>query len=433
MNIFAPLPNAIDYVLNLDFESFLRVFWFFIIFDFPRYFLTDVWVLLRDKFSKEDPSHSQAFELRLQKEPPLVSVIIPALNEQHTISWTIRSLVEQNYGNLEIIVVDDGSTDDTPNICRKLARTENISYYRFSARAGKSAVLNYGLKFARGEFIVFVDSDTTFDRNAILRLVSRFADPTVGGVAGNLRVRNYRRNLLTTLQQLEYLFTISVGRRIRAEFGILPIISGAFGGFRRDLISAETMGGHEPGPGNDSDLAIRIRKKGYRILFAADAFCLTNTPETLWGLLKQRARWDRNIIRNRLRKHRNVFNPNSANFRLRDVVTFADSLFFHVGMSFVTVVYLVDMTFNYPRYLPILLLINFCLYFSVEVVELIIAVLLNRKRQDLALMIYLPLFNPYKLFLKLVRVFAYSQELFFRYSLRDTFAPYKVRQSMIRW
>lgn len=433
MTIFEPLQNALDYVLSLEFERLLRVFWFFIIIDFPRYFVTDVWVLLLDRFRNKQVEADKAFAFRLKNDPPLVSVIIPALNEQDTIAWTIRSLQEQSYPNLEIILVDDGSTDKTPAICRKLARTGHISYYRFAARAGKSAVLNYGLKFARGEFIVFVDSDTTFDRDAIFQLIRWFADPKVGGVAGNLRVRNFGTNLLTALQQLEYLFTISVGRRIRTELGILPIISGAFGGFRRELISVKTMGGHEPGPGNDSDLAIRLRKKGYRIVFAPDAFCLTNAPEKLWGLIKQRARWDRNIVKNRLRKHKNVFNPNSANFRLRDVVTFVDSLLFHMVLSFITVIYLIDMSVNYPRYLPVLLLINFCLYFSAEVVELIIAVLLNRKRQDLALMLFLPLFNPYKLLLKLVRVFAYFQEFFFRYSVRDTFSPYKVRQSMIKW
>ncbi|MFQ5709840.1 MAG: glycosyltransferase family 2 protein, partial [bacterium] len=89
--------------------------------------------------------------------------------------------------------------------------------------------------------------------------------------------------------------------------------------------------------------------------------CLTNVPEKMIALVKQRSRWDRNLIKNRLRKHKDVFNPFSKNFRLIDVITFVDSIFFHVVLSFVTAFYLIDMTIHYLPYLPSLLLINFCL------------------------------------------------------------------------
>lgn len=420
--------------MRLDHESFFRVFWYFLIFDFPRYIFTDFIILTEQLLGVFNRRQNRDFLLSLQENPPLVSVIIPALNEEATIGWTIKSLQEQSYHNLEIIVVDDGSDDRTPTICLELQeRHRDLQYRRFARRAGKSAALNYGLRFAQGDYVVFVDSDTTFDRDAIFRLMTAFADPNVGGVSGNLRVRNHGKNLLTRLQQIEYLFTISIGRRIRAEFDILPIISGAFGGFRKNIVSLEGLGGHEPGPGNDSDLAIRVRKKGYRIVFVPNANCLTNVPESPYKLLKQRSRWDRNIVRNRVRKHRDVFNPWSKNFRLKDAATFVDSIFFHIVLSFLTLFYLIDVSINYPQAMPALLLINFFLYFCAELIELVIATIFTNSPRDLGLAIYMPIFNPYKLILKVVRAAAYCQELLFRYSNRDPFAPLKVRRKMIQW
>ncbi|MFQ5676323.1 MAG: glycosyltransferase, partial [bacterium] len=397
--------DTIDYLIGLDLAAITRVFWLFLILDLPRYILTDVYILLRAFFAKKQSTSDDGFFLT--ENPPRVSVIIPVLNEQDTIAWTIRSLQEQSYKNLQLIIVDDGSTDGTPAICQRLARDEKLTFLRFSSRAGKSAALNYGLKFASGEFVVFVDSDTTFDRDAIYELIKKFADPKVGGVSGNLRVRNGDTNLLTSLQQIEYLFTISIGRRIRSSFGILPIISGAFGGFRRKLISLETMGGHEPGPGNDSDLAIRVRKTGYKIVFQPSAVCLTNVPDNLISLVKQRTRWDRNLIKNRLRKHNDIFNPFSKNFRFVDLVTYLDSIFFNLVVSAIIVFYVADLALNFSTLLPALLLINFCLYFLAEFIELAIAITLDNRVHDLKLIPYLFLFHPYKLLLKFIRIGAY--------------------------
>lgn len=427
------LNQTWDYLTSLDEYSFYRMFWFFFLFDFPRYLISDIYIYFYEMWQKRQMVISDNFMLRLKYNPPLVSIIIPALNEADTIGWTIRSLQEQTYENLQLIVVDDGSTDDTPEVCRKLSDQNNIVYLRFTERAGKSAVLNYGLKFAEGEFVVFVDSDTTFDRDAIYQLMTTFADPAVGGVSGNLSPRNGDFNLLTKLQKIEYLFTISIGRRIRSRLGILPIISGAFGGFRKELIALDSIGGHEPGPGNDSDLAIRVRKQGYKIAFQPAAMCLTNVPTEVYRLIRQRSRWDRNMIKNRIRKHKDVWNPYSENFRLIDVITFFDSLFYHVALSFLTAIYLVDMCINYPDYVVSLLFINYCLYFVAELLELIIAARLSGRKEDLKLLLYLPLINPFKIFLKFVRLWAYCQELFLRYSNVDPFAPYKVRQRYIQW
>jgi cellulose synthase/poly-beta-1,6-N-acetylglucosamine synthase-like glycosyltransferase len=429
------IANVFNYILSLDWERNLRVFWLFFIFDVPRYVIPDVMVFIHDTARRLWPDRrEQAFLREISMRPPLVSVIIPVLNEEKTIAWTIKSLREQTYRNIEIIAVDDGSTDNTPDICTKLASNDKkFRYLRFSDRAGKSAALNYGLRFAGGKYVVFVDSDTTFDRDSIVNIIKTFSDPRVGGVSGNVQPRNGKVNLLTTLQHIEYLFSISVGRRIRAWFGILPIISGAFGAFRRDLIALETIGGHEPGPGNDSDLTIRVRKQGYKIAFAPEAVCLTNVPERFDKLIKQRWRWDRNLIKNRVRKHRDLFNPFSRNFMLRNTLSSIDSILSHVAIAFLTVAYLIDVSIHFPHVLVFLLAINLVLYTGAEFLELMIAIALSRRWEDLRLVPYLPLFHPFKMLLKVFRLIGYGQEFIFSYSYRDPFAPPKVRERMIRW
>ncbi|MFQ5787344.1 MAG: glycosyltransferase, partial [Thermodesulfobacteriota bacterium] len=389
--------NALGYVSTFDLEKLLRVYWFFFLFDFPRYVLTDIGIFFYELFKRfRRNNQEQLFLLELRERPPLVSVVIAALNEEDTIEGTLLSLKEQTYTNLQIIIVDDGSTDKTPEICNRMKKWMDYSFIRLEERSGKSAALNYGSRMAKGKYVVFADSDTTFDRDAVFKLIKGFFDSSVGAISGNVRPRNGRKNLLTGLQNIEYNFTITIARRIRAKFGILPIISGAFGVFRKELL--KPIGMHEPGPGNDSDLTIRIRKLGYKIAFAPDAIALTNVPENMHNLILQRWRWDRNLIKTRFKKHRDVYDFSSKNFRIRDSLSFIDSLFFHVVLAFVSLIYLIDISINFPHILLFILMVNYILYFISELIEfLIVLALSERKWDDFSYIIYLPLFNPYKL------------------------------------
>ncbi len=139
------------------------------------------------------------------------------------------------------------------------------------------------------------------------------------------------------------------------------------------------------------------------------------------------------MITNRIRKHKNVFNPFSKNFRLIDVITVMDSLFYHVVFSVLTLAYIADMLINYPDFVLHLLIINLCLYLTAGMLKLIVGVLLSNRKDDLNLFIYLPLLNPFKIMLKAVRVQAYFEEFFLRLSNLDSFAPHKVRQKYIQW
>ncbi len=426
------LANLFGHLFGAGFDRTLRLFWHFFFLDFPRYIVTDVALvafLWGERRRHPDPEAGDAFA----GLDPLVSVVIPVLNEAGTVLRTVESLQDQTYPRVEILFVDDGSEDAPPEVCREIqARFPNVRTFRMAEREGKSPALNLGARYARGEVLVFVDSDTTFDRDALAHLVRRLRDPRVGCVAGNVRVRNPRYNLLTELQGIEYGFAIAVGRRVRAAAGTLPIVSGAFGAFRREVF--EAVGGYDPGPGNDSDLTAKFRKLGYRVAFAPEAVCMTNVPTRLGPLVRQRRRWARNLVKNRVFKHGDVFNPFGAGWRPENLLSSLDSVVFHVVLAFTSIAYLLDMVANYPAILPFVLLGNYLLYFLAEGFEAAVVLAFSERRSvDAWSLLYLPLFNPYKRMLKFVRAAGYLEEVVTKGSYRDPFAPAKVRPRMERW
>lgn len=141
---------------------------------------------------------------------PLVSVIIPAWNEETGVVRSVKSLLKNTYKKIEIIITNDGSTDNTEANILDFINTLNKSEssrikYFYNDRGGKGSAMNHGIKKARGEIIVTMDADSIFDTKAIEHLVEYFADPKIDGVVGNVKVSN-NNTLIGYLQQLEYLF-----------------------------------------------------------------------------------------------------------------------------------------------------------------------------------------------------------------------------------
>ncbi|MEV4133964.1 bifunctional polysaccharide deacetylase/glycosyltransferase family 2 protein [Dactylosporangium sp. NPDC049742] len=217
----------------------------------------------------------------------LVSVIVPAYNEAANIAATVRSLIGNDYPALEVVVVDDGSTDDTADVVRRLA-LPGVRLIR-QANAGKPAALNTGVAAARGELLVLVDGDTVFEPDAIGRLVQPFADPSVGAVSGNTKVAN-RGGLLGRWQHLEYVVGFNLDRRMFDLGECMPTIPGAIGAFRRaalfdtDGVPADTLA-------EDTDLTMAILRAGWRVVYADRAIAWTEAPSSLRQLWRQRYRW----------------------------------------------------------------------------------------------------------------------------------------------
>ncbi|MBU2521908.1 MAG: glycosyltransferase [Proteobacteria bacterium] len=429
--IIVELIGIGDYIFAQGFWQLFALFWPLLILDLPRYVCTDLTVLIMIWFMKNEDKATA--KKKLLAIPPLASVIVPAFNEENAILKSIKSLQEQTYPNLEIIVVDDGSTDRTYELCIPLARQNKIKLLRNRVRGGKPSAINYALNFCQGEYVVIVDSDSSFDRDAILNLLVCFANENIGVVSGNIRVRNAKLNLLTGLQALEYQISIAVERRFTDITNILSIVSGAFGAFRKDLLSE--IGGMDGGPGEDLDSTIKVRKKLIKVAFASDAICMTDVPSTLHGYIKQRLRWERDLVKLTIRKHKNVFNPLWNNFSFYNLLSMLDIIFFHVMLGLTFFIYIVYLFIYFREIMFIILLVTYIYYIAADTIQTFIAWWLSeRKREDLHLFFYIPIFSLYNgYFERMIRVVAYLDEFLFRRSYKDLYIPRRVGAKMIKW
>ena len=224
--------------------------------------------------------------VRAANRVEVLSVIVPAYNEEKGIAATIESLLRTPHP-LEIIVVDDGSTDRTAAIAR--------NYSRYGVRvisqenAGKPAALNTGIAQAHCPILVLLDGDTIFEPDAIGRLATYFADPAVGAVSGNAKVGN-RKGLLGSWQHIEYVVGFNLDRRLYDLAGCMPTVPGAIGAFRRAALD-QVGGVSDDTLAEDTDLTMAILRAGWRVRYAPDAIAWTEAPASLSQLWKQRYRW----------------------------------------------------------------------------------------------------------------------------------------------
>lgn len=220
---------------------------------------------------------------------PLVTILVPAFNEEKVLSKTIGSILRSDYRPFEIIIIDDGSKDKTWEIIEHLIRTNHVYGIRQPTNMGKSAALNQGLHWARGEVIISIDADTIFMPYTLGRLVRHFQNPKVGAVAGVIKVGNIR-NIITRWQSLEYIIGINIERTAQAFLRAILIVPGACSAWRRSAI-LEARGYSGATLAEDCDLTLAVRKAGYIIKQDLEAIAFTEAPMTLKALAKQRFRW----------------------------------------------------------------------------------------------------------------------------------------------
>jgi cellulose synthase/poly-beta-1,6-N-acetylglucosamine synthase-like glycosyltransferase len=234
-----------------------------------------------EKFRPSPPDHPDF-------QPP-VSVLIPAYNEESVIVYTINSVLESDYPNLEVIVVNDGSTDGTGDLLdEQFGRNPAVRVIHQPNR-GKSAALSHALAEASSGIIVTIDADTSVEPDAVTKLVRHFVNPRVGAVAGNVKVGN-RISWLTRWQALEYVTSQNLEKRAFDLLNCIPVVPGALSAWRAEAInncggfSADTVA-------EDTDLTITIRRAGWKINYEEEAIGWTDAPETAAALVRQRFRW----------------------------------------------------------------------------------------------------------------------------------------------
>ena len=422
--------SFIEFFETLTFIKMVAYFWPFFIVDMGRYLFLDVIIILLyiPKRRRQKDIYSAARK-RLFRERPLVSVIAPGKNEGKHLQKLADSLAGQTYRHIESIIVDDGSDDDTPFIGRRFQHEGKITHFiRNEIRGGKASAANTALRYASGKYIIHLDADSHLEKDAIEKIILPFLiDPEIGAVGGDIRVANVNKSLATICQAIEYLKSISTGRTISSELGILRIVAGAHGAFRKDILNR--IRGWDVGPGLDGDITIKIRKLGYKILHEPFAICYTNVPDTFRKLARQRFRWDRSLIRFRVRKHRDILLP-SKNFYLTNFLASADNIFFNLILDAKWWIYIVQLFVFSPSHIEVVFILNLILYGCANILEFIIAVVLlgrTMRKKELFLAVWLPVIPIYTgMFLRVVRTFAYIMELLFKVSFSDKWNPWKV-------
>ena len=243
---------------------------------------------------------------------PRVAVLIPAYNEESVIVRTIRSVLNSDYKNLRIIVIDDGSLDRTAEVAAA-AYAQDIAAGRLQVltkrNEGKASALNYALERISEEVYIGIDADTVIAPDAISKLVPHFEDPAIGAIAGNAKVGN-RVNLWTRWQALEYITSQNFERRALNLFHVITVVPGAIGAWRTAPVKA--AGGYPLNTvAEDADLTMSLLESGWKVDYEDRALAYTEAPINARGLMRQRFRWSFGTLQ-AIWKHRAAFIRNKA-------------------------------------------------------------------------------------------------------------------------
>lgn len=223
---------------------------------------------------------------------PLVSIIVPAYNEEVDAVSSLENLLRQDYPNFDIVFVDDGSRDHTyERVCEAFKDNPKMRLLT-KENGGKASALNHGIAHTTADYIVCIDADTKLRPDAVSIMMRHFfadREGKVGAVAGNVKVGN-QCNLLTRWQAIEYTTSQNFDRLAYSAINAITVVPGAIGAFRKRAI--EDAGGLTTDTlAEDCDLTIRILRAGYVIENENRAVALTEAPENLRQFVKQRTRW----------------------------------------------------------------------------------------------------------------------------------------------
>ncbi|QQS19524.1 glycosyltransferase [Candidatus Saccharibacteria bacterium] len=236
---------------------------------------------------------------RKQEFEPLVSLIIPAWNEEVGIINTVKSVISNTYPNIEIIVVNDGSTDTTHDIVtqfvknfkRRKRNDKKKIVYHSKKNEGKGVALNHAIERTKGEIIITMDADSIADQFMVERIVGYFEDPSIDAAVGNVKVAG-EFGFINLLQRLEYLFGF-YHKQAHSLLGAEYIYGGACAAFRKETVFDKIGLFDTSSITEDIEMSMRTRANGHNAVYADDALCYTEGASTIMGLIKQRTRWKR--------------------------------------------------------------------------------------------------------------------------------------------
>ena len=275
-----------------------------------------LWLAIRNRRCERMQAESIVKPSKESNNQALISIIIPAFNEKGSIGTTLLSCIHSDYANKEIIIVDDGSTDGTGTIAKKLADNypaQRINVLRNRRNLGKTEALNLGLEQASGEIIVTLDADTYFETNKTLTALAQplITRSDLAATTANLKIANPRATL-STFQAIEYAKIIQTIKRAQSQTNAILILPGALSAFK--TASLRAIGGFSKTTlAEDADATMALLRQGHHLCLNTSACGFTAVPTSVAAFIKQRIRW-RIGQWQCLWKHRSLFNQSPTTF-----------------------------------------------------------------------------------------------------------------------
>lgn len=350
-------------------------------------------------------------------EYPLVSVLVPAFNEELSIKSTLEGIFNSEYPNLEVIVIDDGSKDKTPEILQELSKEHpSLRVLILKKNSGKPIALRSGLLAANGTIICTIDGDAYLDKYAISWLASHFIGPEntrVGAVTGNPRVRN-RTTLLAKIQVGEYSSIIGMIKRTQRLIGKVLTVSGVIVAFNRNAILDVGLWDIDMIT-DDINITWKLERNFWDIRYEPNALCWILVPETLRGLWRQRVRWAQGggeVIR----RHRDIWLdyrqrrlwPVFLEYVLSVIWSYAFGVFFFASILHLFLP-------EYIPYVPILPMWRGSVIVILALIQFTIALIIDRRYEDKMLVsLFWVIWYPfiYWIFIALTTMWATPKALF---------------------
>ncbi len=270
---------------------------------------------------------------------PSCSVIIPVFNESRHIYETVQSVMASEYENFEVIIVDDGSTDDSRDWIEKAkAEFKNIKTYYCPQNGGKKHALAKGIELSENEILVTIDSDSTIRNDALANIVKPFANAKVGGVAGNINVKNINEGLIPRLMDIIFVFSYEFLRSAQSKCGSVLCTPGALSAYRKSAVVPlvdewlnKTFLGKKTAIGEDRELTCMLLKTKWEVVYQESANAYTNMPITYTNLCKMLLRWVRGDIRENILMFKYVF-QNASFKHIKSIGLTFHYIIFNIGV-----------------------------------------------------------------------------------------------------
>ena len=325
---------------------------------------------------------------------PLVSIILPCYNEEKVIEKAVQSVLALTYPNYEVIIVDDGSRDDTLVAAHSLIKKAKVRVVH-QKNAGKAAALNRGISESFGEFVFCMDADSVLNPDVIqLGLVKFQTHLKVAAVAGSVEIGNVK-NALTAFQKLEYVSGLNLFKVAQSYLGMVTVIPGPVGLFKKSVLME--VGGYKSSTyAEDCELTLRLLMAGYNTVYVPAMTAITEAPEDIRSLVSQRYRWSRGVtqaIRENSKwlalPHKNFRNFIIMSYMLFEsiIVPTANFIFAFLSIQYALSYGVNEMFGQFFLQLTLLdiILAIFCVMFEEHSIKLVAYSLVNRISYGLAL------------------------------------------------